>query len=161
MSERKTNSHFSVCREEHRFPLAAKPTRQLSHQPVAIGATTELQGSSETKKRQRDARESPHEGIRRLELNRVAVAFCLARIGAFVGLELLAAGEFAVTAPKALAHWPLAQDARDVIGTVHGKPKNIEFGRGGDGSEKLAALFSGRDSMIEIPAKVVSTATSW
>ena len=46
-------------------------------------------------------------------------------------------------AAKLLAHWPLAQDARDVVGTLHGKPKNIEFGRGPDGSEKLAALFNG------------------
>ena len=81
--------------------------------------------------------------IGRNELIRTSVFLCLATIGASVGLQLLDAAEPVAPAAKLLAHWPLAHDARDVVGTLHGQPMNIEFGRGPDGSEKLAALFNG------------------
>ena len=83
---------------------------------------------------------------------RKGVALCLVAIAASVGLAPLDTAESAVPAAKLLAHWPLAQDARDVVGSLDGELKNIEFGRAADGSKKLAALFNGRDSMIEIPA---------
>ncbi len=85
----------------------------------------------------------------------MGVALCLAAIGVSVGVELLEAAEPDLSAAKLVAHWPLAEDARDVIGSRHGKPASIEFGLGVDGSEKPAALFNGRDSMIEIPADQV------
>lgn len=48
------------------------------------------------------------------------------------------------TAPaKLLAHWPLREDARDVVGPAHGKPENVKFDGG-------AAFFDGRDSSIEV-----------
>ena len=68
------------------------------------------------------------------------------------------AGEIAIQATeqpapaaRLVGHWPLTQDTRDVVGTLRGKPTNIEFGRAA-GSARMAAIFNGRDSVIEIPA---------
>ena len=44
---------------------------------------------------------------------------------------------------KLLAHWPLREDARDVVGSAHGKPVNVKFADG-------AAIFNGRDSRIDL-----------
>ena len=84
---------------------------------------------------------------------RIGVALCLAAIAASTGWQLLETADSAVPAVSSvrlIAHWPLSQDARDVVGTLDGQPKNIEFGRGTDGSKKSGAFFNGRNGMIEI-----------
>ena len=70
-----------------------------------------------------------------------------------IGLTSIAAAVAEPPAPAArlIGHWPLAQDTHDAVGMLHGKPTNVEFGRG-VGSERMAAIFNGRDSMIEIPS---------
>ena len=86
---------------------------------------------------------------------RIGVALCLTAIAASTSWQLLETAESAVPAVsnvKLIAHWPLSQNARDVVGTIDGKPINIEFGRAADGSKKSGAFFNGRNSMIEIPA---------
>ncbi|HAA72402.1 MAG TPA: hypothetical protein DCE55_24910 [Planctomycetaceae bacterium] len=55
------------------------------------------------------------------------------------------------SAARLVGHWPLAEDTRDVVGTLPGKPTNVTFGRTA-GSAKAAAIFNGRDSVITIPA---------
>jgi len=50
-----------------------------------------------------------------------------------------------------IAHWPLRGDAKDASGKNHGRPQNVAFGKGPDGSAGSAALFNGIDSMIEVP----------
>src|SRR5262245_45688129 len=49
--------------------------------------------------------------------------------------------------PTLTAHWPLAKDARDVVGSLHGKATNVEFTK----SSQTGGQFNGRDSVIEIP----------
>ena len=83
---------------------------------------------------------------------RLAVALCQATVALSVGAEQTSAAELDQPTAKLIAHWPLVEDADDVIGSRHGRPSNIAFDRGVDGSERPAALFNGRDSMIEIPA---------
>src|SRR5687767_14686528 len=46
--------------------------------------------------------------------------------------------------PRLIAHWPLASDAREAVGGMHGTAKNVEFG-------EKEAIFNGRDSLVEIP----------
>ena len=93
--------------------------------------------------------------VRQRKSNRILTSLCLAILATTAGLELPVSAEPAVPAAKLLAHWPLAHDARDVVGTLHGQPMNIEFGRGADGAERLAARFNGSNSMIEIPGSDV------
>ena len=49
-----------------------------------------------------------------------------------------------------IAHWPLDGDARDVGGRHHGDARNVAFGEG-PRAGRGAALFNGRDSLIEVP----------
>ncbi|MGD9853690.1 MAG: LamG domain-containing protein [Planctomycetaceae bacterium] len=51
---------------------------------------------------------------------------------------------------RLIARWPLAADAQDVAGQLHGSPHNVSFGSGPGGSVPQAAVFNGRDSMIDI-----------
>lgn len=62
---------------------------------------------------------------------------------------------------KLIAHWPLRGDARDVVGGFHGKSRRVRWVAGADGGEKGAALFNGRESVIEVandPALQLGTA---
>jgi hypothetical protein len=43
-----------------------------------------------------------------------------------------------------IAYWPLAENAQDVAGKLHGKPTNVRF-------VSNAACFNGRDSVISVP----------
>lgn len=45
--------------------------------------------------------------------------------------------------PKLIAHWPLREDSRDIVGAASGKPVNVVFADG-------AAIFNGRDSRIQV-----------
>ena len=74
----------------------------------------------------------------------------LISITAFVDPTLLWAAERSAPVAKIVGHWPLAQDARDAVGQLHGKPTNIKYGQGVH-PESMAAFFNGRDSMIKIP----------
>ena len=47
--------------------------------------------------------------------------------------------------PKLVAHWPLRQDARDVVGSLHGQVEGVVFGQDG-------ATFNGRDARIQVPS---------
>ena len=48
---------------------------------------------------------------------------------------------------RLVAHWPLQSDARDIVGTAHGQPEQLTFGKRG-------ALFNGRDARILVPAAI-------
>ena len=37
----------------------------------------------------------------------------------------------ATPAVKLLAHWPLREDARDIVGSGHARPENVKFADGG------------------------------
>jgi hypothetical protein len=50
-----------------------------------------------------------------------------------------------------IAHWALAGDTADKAGGRHGNAKNVSFGPGPSGHANGAALFNGRDSVIEVP----------
>ena len=56
-----------------------------------------------------------------------------------------------MTMPQPIAHWPLQEDARDAAGQNHGMAQSVEFGEGPGGTAPKAALFNGRDGMIEVP----------
>jgi hypothetical protein len=60
----------------------------------------------------------------------------------FVAVHAVVA-EPASSTTKLLAHWPLRDDARDVVGGSHGTPRNVRFGDG-------AARFNGVDSRVEV-----------
>lgn len=49
--------------------------------------------------------------------------------------------------PKLIAHWPLAKDARDAVGKLHGEATLLEYGNDG----RPCAKFNGRRSLIEVP----------
>jgi hypothetical protein len=51
---------------------------------------------------------------------------------------------------KLVAHWPMSGDAADAVGSLHGVARNVTFGAGPDGSRRGAAVFNGRDSLIEV-----------
>lgn len=53
--------------------------------------------------------------------------------------------------PILIAHWPLDGHFRDVVGGHHGKETAVSFGQGPAGAGAAAALFNGRDSVIEVP----------
>lgn len=57
----------------------------------------------------------------------------------------VAKADDAAPSPKLVAHWPLREDTRDVVGTSHGKPTNVTF------AGVKGAAFNGRDSRIEVP----------
>lgn len=63
-------------------------------------------------------------------------------IGALCGQILLAAEP-----AKLIAHWPLVNDARDAVGSLHGHATNVDFTK----SPQTGGKFNGRDSVIEIP----------
>jgi len=67
-----------------------------------------------------------------------------------LGWAQLIADDSAKGSAKLLAHWPLREDARDVVGSAHGKPENVTFGVGPAGSPIAVALFNGRDGRIEV-----------
>ncbi len=49
--------------------------------------------------------------------------------------------------PSLIAHWPLRGDSNDALGHHHGIAQNVDWTDGPNGG---AALFNGRDSLIEI-----------
>ncbi len=49
-----------------------------------------------------------------------------------------------------LAHWRLAGGARDALGKWHGTARSISYGSGPTGAAGGAAIFNGRDSVIEV-----------
>lgn len=49
-----------------------------------------------------------------------------------------------------IAHWPLNGGANDAIAGNHGCARNVEWGAGPGGLAGGAALFNGRDSVIEV-----------
>ena len=51
---------------------------------------------------------------------------------------------------KLVAHWPLAGDARDAVGTCHGDAHALQFADGPNGGANGAAVFNGRDSAIAV-----------
>src|SRR5687768_3495862 len=51
--------------------------------------------------------------------------------------------EPAAPSAKLLAHWPLRDDARDVVGAAHGTPRDVRFAGG-------AARFNGVSSRVEV-----------
>lgn len=59
-------------------------------------------------------------------------------IALVVGFNSVRAAE-----PKLLAHWPLRDDAKDVVGSAHGTAHNVRFGDG-------AARFNGVDSRVDV-----------
>lgn len=63
----------------------------------------------------------------------------LTTLGLLLGTGLVTAGEEA----RLIAHWPLRADARDQVGSAHGKPLHVTFADG-------AAHFNGRDSRIQV-----------
>jgi len=52
--------------------------------------------------------------------------------------------------PNLIAHWPLAGDSSDATGRHHGTPTNVDWTEGPGGTPNGAALFNGRDSLIEV-----------
>ncbi|HVF11354.1 MAG TPA: hypothetical protein VNA16_11145, partial [Abditibacteriaceae bacterium] len=52
--------------------------------------------------------------------------------------------------PPLIAHWPLSGNTNDVSNDHHGVPRNLTWTDGPSGSAHGAALFNGRDSLIEI-----------
>lgn len=57
-------------------------------------------------------------------------------------------------APKLIAHWPLAGDAKDVSGSgLHAQIRGaVDFGAAGPGEKpRTAAGFNGRDAYLEVP----------
>lgn len=62
----------------------------------------------------------------------------------FVAIFIVAAVR-ADDGPKLVAHWPLRQDARDVVGSLHGQAEAVVFGQNG-------ATFNGRDARIQVPS---------
>jgi len=63
-------------------------------------------------------------------------------IATFLFASTLAAAE-----PKLIAHWPLATDARDIVGNLHGEAVAVSF----DTAGRPSTGFDGRDSLIRIP----------
>jgi hypothetical protein len=63
----------------------------------------------------------------------------------WANLAPLVAEESAPSAARLVAHWPLRDDARDVVGVAHGQPEHVSF----DGH---GATFNGRDARIQVPA---------
>ena len=49
------------------------------------------------------------------------------------------------------AHWPLNGNANDSVGQNHGVARNVAYTAGPGGTGPGAALFNGRDSVIEVP----------
>ncbi len=56
-----------------------------------------------------------------------------------------------MTSTDLIAHWPLDRDAKDVHGNSHGNARNVTFGDGPGGTGGGAAVFNGKDSVIEVP----------
>ena len=52
--------------------------------------------------------------------------------------------------PVLIAHWPLAEDARDAVGDYHGFPQALTYTNGPHGISKSAASFDGRRSHVRI-----------
>ncbi|MBM4073252.1 MAG: LamG domain-containing protein [Planctomycetes bacterium] len=77
--------------------------------------------------------------VRRLLVATAAAAVLCAPAPAFLGSDEPSKQDPEVV--KLIAHWPLRDDARDQVGTAHGKPANVTFANG-------AADFNGRDSRI-------------
>lgn len=71
----------------------------------------------------------------------------VARLFPLVFLVSVAGISPAAEPAKLIAHWPLATDARDTVGNLHGEAKNLEFTTDG----RPAANFNGRDAVIEVP----------
>ena len=53
--------------------------------------------------------------------------------------------------PELIAHWPFRGDCNDVMRMNHGIAHNVSFAKGPDASPESAAMFNGRDSVIEVP----------
>lgn len=77
-----------------------------------------------------------------LNSNRWRWGVCFVMCGVLLGSDPVRA-ETPVPAAKLIAHWPLREDARDVVGAAHGSPENLAFDGG-------AAVFNGRNSRIRI-----------
>lgn len=90
------------------------------------------------------------------------ISFCPLLAAAFVALSFdrLIAEESPPLPVKLLAHWPLLEDARDIVGSAFGTPENVKFSGGPAGSPTGGAFFNGRDSRIQVrstPALNVGT----
>ncbi len=77
-----------------------------------------------------------------LNSNRWRWSVCFVMCGVLLGSDPVRA-ENPAPAAKLIAHWPLREDARDVVGAAHGLPENLTFDGG-------AAIFNGRNSRIRI-----------
>jgi hypothetical protein len=69
------------------------------------------------------------------------------RIALALSVPFFAVLSAAAAEPKLVAHWPLAESARDSAGESHGEGKNLEFRDEG----RRGARFNGRDSLITVP----------
>ncbi len=75
--------------------------------------------------------------MRRIQLLLWLAAMLLVSSGAVLAAE-------PIRPAKLVAHWPLREDARDVVGALHGQPEQVVF-------DKEGAKFNGRDSRIQVP----------
>lgn len=91
-----------------------------------------------------------HCGSNRRERGSLVTSKLFLVVGLFAAW-LVSAAVRADEPAKLIAHWPLSANARDVVGSAHGKPLNVKFGSGDAGSAKTGAFFNGRDSRIEVP----------
>jgi hypothetical protein len=71
----------------------------------------------------------------------ITVILVLLAVGMPLAINALAAET--KTPSGLIAHWPLAEDAKDAVGHLHGKPENIQFSNG-------SAAFNGRDSLVRV-----------
>lgn len=73
-------------------------------------------------------------------------SLCVAALAlaSFFVVRSAASEEVEPRVPRLVAHWPLKKDARDVVGTSHGKAEHVKFGAKG-------AIFDGRESRIQVP----------